>query len=169
MFKPSTHAAAISQSEKLAAAHRASGDADLVGEFGLDLDFDTPVQNDNAQNDITTVAPHAVPEIDPGAYNLERLARMSFATSSFDDGDVGNAQRFEMLFGDVFKYCTEKKSWMFFNSKIWEVCKNSEAQTAMLNTIAAIKEELRVLKMQAVLADPTAPIHAQVKSLAAVS
>lgn len=167
MFKPSTQATAIAQSEKFAAAHRSSGDADLVGEFGLDLDFDVPVQNDNPQNDITTVAPHAVPEIDPGAYNLERLARMSFATSSFDDGDVGNAQRFEMLFGDVFKYCTEKKSWMFFNSKIWEVCKNSEAQTAMLATIAAIKEELRVLKMQAVLADQTAPIHSQVKSLAA--
>ena len=143
MFKPSTPSAAIAQSEKLAAAHRASGDAALVGEFGLDLDFDTPTQNDDHAA-ITTVAPHAVPEIDPGAYNLERLTRMSFATSSFDDGDVGNAQRFEMLFGDVFKYCTEKKSWMFFNSKIWEVCKNSEAQTAMLHTIAAIKEELRV-------------------------
>ena len=98
-------------------------------------------------------------------YSRDKLDRMTSRSMKFDPEDTGNAQRFEILFGPVFVYNTARKSWFFFNGRHWDQCKNGEAETAMHQTLMAIKDELAVVKAAADWTNEKSPSYLHMKKI----
>ena len=56
------------------------------------------------------------------------------ALQSFEDTDAGNAEAFELLHGDRFRYDHTKGKWLVWTGAYWAVDKNGEADRAALET-----------------------------------
>lgn len=82
-------------------------------------------------------------------YSRDALDRMCDASLTYDEKDLGNAQRFAILFRGKFRFMHALKSWYFYNGKVWVQCKNGQAETAMRETILAIKDELKLARQRA--------------------
>src|SRR3982074_763285 len=50
------------------------------------------------------------------------------------DSDTGNAEAFEMLYGNRFRYDHSRKGWMVWNGLSWAVDSDGEAERAAIDT-----------------------------------
>ena len=53
---------------------------------------------------------------------------------SFQDTDAGNAEAFELLHGERFRFDHTKSKWLVWNNRFWEEDKDGEADRAALDT-----------------------------------
>jgi putative DNA primase/helicase len=73
------------------------------------------------------------PESPEAAANKERNRQLR----SFHRTDAGNAQAFELLHGDRFRYDHDRCKWLVWNGRYWERDKDDEADRAALETARA--------------------------------
>ena len=53
---------------------------------------------------------------------------------SFQDTDAGNAEAFELLHGEGFRFDHTKRKWLVWNDRYWAEDKDGEADRAALET-----------------------------------
>lgn len=73
------------------------------------------------------------PESPEAGANKERSRRLR----SFHNTDAGNAQAFELLHGNRFRYDHDRSKWLVWNGRFWERDKDDEADRAALDTARA--------------------------------
>jgi putative DNA primase/helicase len=56
---------------------------------------------------------------------------------SFQDTDAGNAEAFELLHGDRFRYDHTRRKWLVWNARYWTEDKDGESKRAALTTARA--------------------------------
>jgi len=56
---------------------------------------------------------------------------------SFPDTDAGNAESFELLYGNRFRYDRSRGRWIVWNGLYWTNDRTGEAERAALNTVRA--------------------------------
>lgn len=151
----------ISSPEKLARA--AIAEIDTVGEWSLSTA--APIINPRIQDTQVDLAKEDTIDTNSYSYSLVDLADMCAQTNTFEPGDIGNAQRFVILFGDKFRFVAERDLWYTFNGSIWIACKQNEAYTAIVETIAAIKEEINYAEALVRGTEDKSPQRAHLKLL----
>lgn len=104
---------------------------------------DTPPEDTSHIPEAEDIIPQDLP------YPRARLDVMLAYSNEFDPNDKGNAQRFQKLFGDKFRYVEKRKKWYMYNGKKWALCEDNEAETAMNHAITAIKQEIRQARVRA--------------------
>lgn len=62
--------------------------------------------------------------------------------------DIGNALRFQALYGDKFRFDFSKNTWYYWNDEIWLLDNNGCAKKAAQYTIAKMADEIKVLYQQ---------------------
>jgi hypothetical protein len=70
------------------------------------------------------------------AANKERRAQLK-RLLDLQDTDAGNAEAFELLHGQRFRFDHDKGKWFVWNGRYWSEDKDGEAQRAALLTARA--------------------------------